>query len=55
MESSPDDDEITLLRLSKKFLKELGEAFAQIEDVKNERELEAIIRKVLIASLALIF
>jgi hypothetical protein len=35
-----------LLRQSKKFLKDLGEAFESIENVSNEQELEAIIRKV---------
>ena len=43
---SSEDDDITLLRQSKKFLKELGEAFERIEDVTNERELDSIIRKV---------
>lgn len=44
--SAAEDDDITLLRQSKKFLQELGEAFEHIEDVKNERELDALIRKV---------
>lgn len=46
MDSPGEDDEITLLKQSKKFLKELGEAFDRIEEVKSERELDAIIKKV---------
>ena len=46
MDSSAEDNDITLLRQSKKFLKDLGEAFESIENVSNEQELEAIIRKV---------
>ena len=41
-----EDDETTLLRQSAKFLKELGEAFEHVESVSNERELDAILRKV---------
>lgn len=46
MDNSTEDDEITLLRQSKNYLKELGEAFETIEDVTNTGRLEAIIRKV---------
>lgn len=46
MDLPAEDDDITLLRQSKKILEELGQSFEHIEDVKNERELDAIIRKV---------
>ena len=46
MESPVEDDEITLLKQSNKFLKELGGAFASIEDVKEDRVLDGIVRKV---------
>ncbi|KIW01800.1 uncharacterized protein PV09_06656 [Verruconis gallopava] len=45
MDSNTDDDDITLLRQSRKFLQELGDAFAHVENV-NERDLESIIRKI---------
>jgi hypothetical protein len=46
MDATIEDDEITLLRQSRKFLKELGEAFESIETISAERELQTIIRKV---------
>ena len=46
MDIPAEDDDITLLRQSRKFLKELGDSFESIEHVANERELDAIIRKV---------
>jgi hypothetical protein len=46
MDAVNEDDDITLLRQSRTFLKELSEAFKHIEAVKSERELEGIIRKV---------
>jgi hypothetical protein len=46
MENAGEDDEITLLRQSQKFLKELGDAFENIENVTSERDLDTTIRKV---------
>jgi hypothetical protein len=47
MDAATGDDEITLLRQSRKFLQELGDAFANIEAISKERELGAIIGKVI--------